>query len=156
MNGMFLKSNDSKYEKPVIQNRHTSMSTSPATKIITPASIVKSSFRDRNKKFKFTSKLGSKGMKCFSINSSLSKNVNSKNENSRSRVSSTSFNLSSGHELDKVSSLLAKIKDISKVKDNLAVSNQQLKFKVAELQKEKYSLSQLNKKLSSELEKLRY
>lgn len=50
---------------------------------------------------------------------------------------------------------MQKIKDITKVKDKLANNYQNLKFRVAELQKEKYSLTQINKKLSAEVQKWR-
>ena len=106
----------------------------------------------------FDSKFGGKAMRWFSINESSSKGntrAGEKNKSSISGISSNSFGVSSGQDLDKVSRLMHKIKDISKIKDRLAVNYQNLKFKVAELQKEKYSLSQINKKLSAEVQKWR-
>jgi len=44
---------------------------------------------------------------------------------------------------------------VSTLKEQLASDNQSLKFKISELQKEKYSLSQLNIKLSAEVSKNR-
>ena len=44
---------------------------------------------------------------------------------------------------------------MSTLKEQLASDNQSLKFKISELQKEKYSLSQLNIKLSAEVSKNR-
>ena len=52
-------------------------------------------------------------------------------------------------------SLLQKLKEVTSVKEKLALNNQALKFRVAELQKEEYSLSQLNKKLTIEINKTR-
>lgn len=143
VNPQFMKSNDSVMDRPGIFNCTTSMSTSPVSRTITPASIVKSTFGSRKNKIGFNAKIGNKGMRCFSINTSLSKQntkAGDKTKSSKSGISSTRDNLSSGQELDKVSSLLQKIKDITKVKERLAEANQNLKFKIAELQKEKYSL----------------
>lgn len=105
-------------------------------------------------KFKFKSKIGSKALNCLSVNSSISKrNQNSKHEQScKSRISCDSMNLGSTHQVSKASGVTAQ--QNTKV-ENLAVSNQNLKFKVAELQKEKYSLSQLNKKLSNEIKRFK-
>ena len=106
----------------------------------------------------FDVKFGNKGMRCFSINESSSKRntrAGDKNKSSISGISTNSFGVSSGQDLDKVNRLMQKIKDITKIKDKLANNYQNLKFKVAELQKEKYSLSQINKKLSAEVQKWR-
>lgn len=95
-------------------------------------------------------------MRCFSINESSSKRntrAGDKNKSSISGISTNSFGVSSGQDLDKVNRLMQKIKDITKIKDKLANNYQNLKFKVAELQKEKYSLSQINKKLTAEVQK---
>lgn len=134
------------------------MSVSPISRTITPASIVKSTFGSKKKKLILGAKIGSKGMKCFTINTSLSKHntkPTDRNKSSRSGISNGSIHRSSGKDLEKVSSLLNKLKEVNTIKEKLAIHNQTLKFKVAELQKEKYSLSQLNKKLSEEVQKCR-
>lgn len=156
MNSRFLKSNDSVVGKPQILNCATSMSVSPISRTITPASIVKSTFGSKKKKLILGAKIGSKGMKCFTINTSLSKHntkPTDRNKSSRSGISNGSIHRSSGKDLDKVSSLINKLKEANSIKEKLAVHNQTLKFNIAELQKEKYSLSQLNRKLSEEVQK---
>lgn len=67
----------------------------------------------------------------------------------------TKLQRSSGPDLGKLSSMMQKLKEANTAKDKLAVQNQTLKFRIAELQKEKYSLCQLNKKLNMEVQKLR-
>lgn len=118
------------------------------SRTITPAAIVKSTFH-RKKKLNLGAKIGNKGLKCFTISTSLSKRNSSKptdrNRSNVSRVSVSNVDSSSGKDLDRVSSLIQKLREVSKVKDKLAMNNQNLKFRIAELQKEKYSLSQLNK-----------
>jgi hypothetical protein len=97
-------------------------------------------------------------MKTFSFNKVFSKRSSKatvRNKSSKSGITAASYNLSSGQDLDKVGSLLQKLKEVTNVKEKLALNNQALKFRVAELQKEKYSLSQLNKKLTIEINKTR-
>ena len=67
----------------------------------------------------------------------------------------TKLHRSSGGDLEKINSLVQKLREETKDKERLAVQNQTLKFRIAELQKEKYSLNQLNKKLTTELKKTR-
>jgi len=106
----------------------------------------------------FGTKVNTKGMKWFVLNSSISKphsRATVREQSSRGGISNASFNLNSGNDLNKVSSLLQKLKEVSSLKEQLASDNQSLKFKISELQKEKYSLSQLNIKLSAEVSKNR-
>lgn len=77
------------------------------------------------------------------MSNSLSKRTNKisdnrKDRSSNGRISKGSINRGSVHELDKVSSLVQKLSEVTKVKDQLSINNQTLKFKLAELQKEKY------------------
>lgn len=116
--------------------------------------------RQNKKKFNLQQKFEGKAMKWFPINSSLSKrtakiNEHRKDKSSNGRISKGSINRGSAHELDRVSSLVQKLSEVTKVKDQLSVNNQTLKFKLAELQKEKYCLTQLNKKLSNEVSRNR-
>ena len=152
IDGKFLISNDNSTRRI---NLHTSMSVSPDSINITPSNIVKSSFGNKKKKLNFTTKFGNKGMKYFPINSSLSKKLKKpievKGKSSRTKVSSGSISRSSGKDLNRINSILLKLQEVTKMKDNLMAHNQTLKFRVAELQKEKYSLSQLNKKLNDQV-----
>jgi hypothetical protein len=151
----FLKSTES-YRN----NCHTSMSTSPDPHSIISMGMVKSTFGVRKKKFNLQRKFEGRAMKWFPITSNLSKRASKLSETqkdrlSNGRISKGSINRSSANELDKISSLVQKLHDVSTVKDKLAGLNQTFKFRIAELQREKYLLTQLNKKLSSEVSKNR-
>ncbi|CAI2360734.1 unnamed protein product [Moneuplotes crassus] len=68
----------------------------------------------------------------------------------RNKTSSRIIKPSSVKELNRVNSLLHKLKEVTRAKENLAIDNKTLKFKLAELQKEKCSLSKLTKKLNKD------
>ena len=124
------------------------MSVSPNNNTVVRNNIVRSSFGHKKKKLNFTSKFKSKGMKYFPIKGSLSRKskiIEIKGRSSRNKTSSGSINKNNGKDLERINSILHKLQEVTKVKNSLAVSNQTMKFRLAELQKEKYSLTLLNK-----------
>ncbi|CAI2361415.1 unnamed protein product [Moneuplotes crassus] len=141
INGM-LKKEDGRKKL----NLHTSMSVSPDSHSFIPVGRVKSTFGNKKKKLNFNSRMGAKNNKKLYMKMS---NIDKK-DTKRTKVSSGSISKGSTKELDKINSLILKLKEVTRVKENLAIDNQSLKFKLAELQREKYSLSKLNKKLSKD------
>jgi len=127
-------------------NLHTSMSVSPDSHSIIPSNMFQPNLSSKNKS-RLSSRIGGKiNKKNLYIKM---KNVDIK-DCKRNKISSRSIKPSSVKELNRVNSLLHKLKEVTRAKENLAIDNKTLKFKLAELQKEKCSLSKLTKKLNKD------
>lgn len=102
VNGRFLKSNESHKV-----NLHTSMSVSPDSHSIIPSNVVISTFGQKRKKINFNSRLGAKITK---KNLYIKMKNMDKRDSRRTKGSSGSISKSSTKDLDRINSLLHKLK----------------------------------------------